>query len=351
MRVFPKDRDLNEAPDEVELVVDASIFGQPVRELSIRVDQFLARVLKWRSRNSVQNLIKDGYVSVDASAPEHPEGTGVFVLEQRPGRKLRHKSRLKIRIPESNRLDVAAPATADLSILYEDDAVVAVDKPPFLAVHPAGRHVSGTLIQKIYALYPTDGPKSARPRLCHRIDRETSGIVLIGKHPVAHTECMRQFEDREVEKEYLAIVSGGPQLEGGTIDFPLGPARRSSVGLKMAATPDGIAAHTEWRVVERYSECTLIACRLHTGRQHQIRVHMEAIGHPLIGDKLYGPDESYFQRSLDGELDEHDFELLGLPRHALHNHRLVFTSPADNERVEVISPLAADLAEYLEAQS
>jgi 23S rRNA pseudouridine1911/1915/1917 synthase len=162
---------------------------------------------------------------------------------------------------------------------------------------------------------------------------------------------MRQFEAREVAKEYLAIVHGVPEEESGVIDLPIGPARASVVELKMAVIPDGQPALTEWNVVSRHGEPgrerTLLACRPHTGRQHQIRVHLEALGYPLVGDKLYGHDEVCFQRAADGEMTLRDLELLELPRQALHNHRLEFTSPATGERVRVVSPLAPDLAQYL----
>jgi 23S rRNA pseudouridine1911/1915/1917 synthase len=161
---------------------------------------------------------------------------------------------------------------------------------------------------------------------------------------------MQQFEHREVEKEYLAIVQGSPLLEGGTIDFDLGPARGSTIGIKMAPVAKGLPSRTEWRVVQRHEGCTLVSCALHTGRQHQIRVHMDAIGHPLVGDKLYGYDEQYFQKAADEELDAADLRALELPRQALHHHRLVFTQPTTGARVTVESPLAHDLEHFLEGR-
>jgi 23S rRNA pseudouridine1911/1915/1917 synthase len=174
--------------------------------------------------------------------------------------------------------------------------------------------------------------------------------VLIGKHPRAHSELMGQFERREVSKEYLAIVQGSPGLEGGVIDHALGPARASSIQIKMTTTARGLASRTEWSVVRRHVGCTLVSCRPLTGRQHQIRVHMQAIGHPLVGDKLYGPDENYFQKAADGTLTDADLTALEFPRQALHAHRLVFRSPRSGERVEVVSPLARDLAAFLETR-
>ena len=349
MRLFPKDRDLSTGTDRVELRVCASDFQARAGDLEIRLDVFLASHMPWRSRSSVQGLVKDGHLLVDAATPDHPRGRGELSLERRPGRKLHHGSRVVIVIPEELRLRVTPQFSDELAILYEDDDCVAVDKPPMLAVHPAGRHLTDTIIQRVHRMYGSrELPREQRPRLCHRLDRETSGVLLIGKHHRAHSLLMQQFENRQVEKEYFAILQGEPRLDGGTVDFPLGSARGSRIGIKMAPVADGLASRTDWRVVRRIAGYTLVACRLHTGRQHQIRVHMEAIGHPLVGDKLYGYDEQYFQKAADGTLTGDDLRALELPRQALHHHRLVFTSPTTCGRIEVESPLACDLAAWLE---
>ena len=349
MRLFPKDRDLSAGPERVELRVRASDFQARADDLELRLDVFLARHMPWRSRNSIQGLIKDGYLLVDPSTPDHPRGGGSLRIERRSGRKLHHGSRVVIVIPEESRLEVTPQYSDDLALLYEDDDCVAVDKPPMLAVHPAGRHLTDTAIQRIHRMYGSrELPREQRPRLCHRLDRETSGVLLVGKHHSAHSELMRQFEEREVEKEYLAILQGEPRFDQGTIDFALGPARASRIGIKMAAVADGSPSRTDWRVLRRVGGYTLVSCRLHTGRQHQIRVHMQAIGYPLVGDKLYGYDEHYFQKAADGTLTEEDMRALELPRQALHNHRLVFTSPTTGEHIAVESPLAHDLATWLE---
>ena len=154
-----------------------------------------------------------------------------------------------------------------------------------------------------------------------------------------------------MEKEYFAIVRGSPEQDGGVIDFPIASARTSKVELKMAVISDGQPSRTEWRVLERRAGCALLSCSPHTGRQHQIRVHLEAIGHPVVGDKLYGADADVFEKSLDGRLTRADLADLGMPRHALHNHRVAFRSPATGERVEVRSPLPPDMAAFLEAQA
>ncbi len=351
MGIFPKDRDLTRAPTQVELDVDCSDLRMKASEVHIRLDAFLSRHLSWRSRTSIQGLIHDGFVLVDASTPEAPRGTGRTRTETRPGRKLRHGSKVVVVIPEELRVPMLERSSDELVVLFEDEAILAVDKPANVPVHPSGRHLSDTLIQRVHARYGEgfELERGGAPRLCHRLDRETSGIVLIGKHPEAHADVMKQFERRKVDKEYLAIVAGVPDRDGGVIDIPLGPARVSAIELKISVAVDGWPSRTDWRVVSRHRDCTLVSCSPFTGRQHQIRVHLQAIGHPVIGDKIYGPDEALFQKSLDGELDARDLEQLGLPRHALHNHRVAFRSPASGERVEVVSPLPDDMRRYLDA--
>jgi 23S rRNA pseudouridine1911/1915/1917 synthase len=349
MGMFPKDRDLTKTPERVELLVDASYFRERIAGFHIRLDQFLATHLTWRSRSSIQALVRDGYVLVDPASPEAPQGHGREELELRPGRKLAHGSRVVVVIPDELRLPAVSVDPGALAILYEDEEVVAVDKPPMLAVHPSGRHLTDTLIQRVHAHYLPD-VESGRlvPRLCHRLDRETSGIVLVSKNPRTHHKVMRQFERRRVEKDYLAIVHGELGDDSGTIDFPLATARTSSIALKMTVAADGLPSRTDWFVVDRGAGYTLLRCRLHTGRQHQIRVHLAAIAHPVVGDKLYGPDETLFQKAIHDELSASDLRRLELPRHALHNHRLLFRTPAGGAEVEVVSELARDLREWWE---
>ncbi len=352
MRLFPKDRDLSESPDHVELVVRASDLNLPVEEVHVRLDAFLAKFLHWRSRTSIEELIREGLVSVDPSDPAHPDGTGELVVEKRPGRKLLHGSRVVIEIPEPLRIQRVVSAASELTILYEDAQLLAVDKPPMLPVHPSGRHLADTLIQRVHARF--DQKKERREfriKLCHRLDRETSGLILLARDPGSHSKVMMQFERRETEKEYFCIVRGVPSAEGGRVDYDLGPDATSEVRLKMAPVAEGLPSVTHWRVLERYEDCALVACKPETGRQHQIRVHMDAIGHPLVGDKLYGVDEQFFLKAAANELTRADQEFLGLPRHALHNHRLVITHPFSGERVEMRSPLPEDMRQYLEGRA
>jgi 23S rRNA pseudouridine1911/1915/1917 synthase len=252
-----------------------------------------------------------------------------------------------IQIPADLVVRIPDFASDELCVVYEDDDLLAVDKPPFVSVHPSGRHMSDSLIHRVHVRYRERIAELGwAPKLCHRLDRETSGIVLCAKDAEVHRRVMRAFEQREVEKHYLALVRGVPRQPSGVIDMALGPARASRIGLKMACVVDGVPARTDWELIEARGDISLIRCRLHTGRQHQIRVHMAAIGHPVVGDKLYGDDDELFQRGVEGELSASDFEELELPRHALHNHRLAFDHPRSGERVVVESPLSADLTAF-----
>ncbi|MEM7515448.1 MAG: S4 domain-containing protein, partial [Planctomycetota bacterium] len=156
MALFPRERDLTRAPDRVEIRVDASDFGLRVQDVSMRLDAFLVHHLKWRSRSSIQTLVKDGFVLVDGSTPDQPRGTGETKVEKRTGRKLRHGSLVVVIIPPEHRLEITEGAGDELEVLYEDDDLLAVDKPPFLPVHPSGRHLVDTLIQRVHARTTTE---------------------------------------------------------------------------------------------------------------------------------------------------------------------------------------------------
>ena len=350
MGIFEKDRDLTEAPDEVRLVVDASTFRVKARGFAMRLDHFLNHHLKWRSRSSVQTLIRGGYVEVDAARPDAPGGTGERRVETRSGAKVRHGSRVYIRIPDAYRTLLIGDTADELEILYEDVDALVVDKPPLVAVHPSGRYMTDTLIQRVHKRFREEIESGQMlPRLCHRLDRETSGIVLIGKRPQTHGALTTQFEDRLVEKEYLAILAGELSEATGSTDAPIRLSTTSPIELEMTTAADGLPCRTDWVVLDVAHGRSLVRLQIHTGRQHQIRVHMAALGAPLVGDKLYGPDREIFLRAIAGEMTELDRERLVLERHALHSHRLVFARPAMSggrgESVEVVSELPADLKE------
>lgn len=320
-------RDLSRPVEQIKFLVDARYDGA-------RLDVALAAVLTWRSRESVHRLIDGGYVKL-------------------VGRKAVASRRLKtgdavfIEIPPENRPAPVLEVQLDFPILYEDEWMVAVDKPPGLAVHPSGRRLDGTLLTELHRRYrrPDQPDRDVVPRLLHRIDVETSGVVAVGLNQQFHHLVARQFEDRDVEKAYLAVVHGRPEEPEGTIDFSIGPDRRSEVRLKLEARTDGTgqSALTHYRTVRSNDLYSLVELHPKTGRTHQLRVHMSAIGCPLVGDKIYGGDESIFLEQLAGNLSDESKRKLVLDRHALHACRLRFFHPMRNETLELEAPLPQDM--------
>lgn len=351
MGFFPKDRDLTEPAEELPFEVDGSFFQEKAAGFLIRLDHFLSAHLTWRSRTSIQALVRDGYVFIDAATPDHPRGTGERKLERRPGRRLGQGTKVVVVIPEDLRLPAYDGEAQPLDVLFEDEGVMAVNKPAGVAVHPSGRHHSDTLIQRVHAHFKQEiQTRGEAPRLGHRLDRETSGVVLVGKGADDHRELRRQFEAHLVDKTYLAVVWGNPEQDEGSIRFSMGPSHVSHIRLKMAVRGDGLEARTDFIVRQRLGEYALLECRLFTGRQHQIRLHLQAIGHSIVGDKLYGPDDEIFIHAAEERLTQADYDLLELPRQALHHHRIAFDSTTSGERVVVESPLPEDLEAFLESR-
>lgn len=210
-----------------------------------------------------------------------------------------------------------------LDIVHEDDALLVVNKPPFLLVHPTRPDQRHTLVNALVAHYRRLG-SSARPHPVHRLDRDTSGLVLIARTPDAHTRLHAQIEARTLRREYLAVVAGHMNADEGVVDAPLGP--HPTQGPLRAVRADGDPARTYYRVIERLRGATLVALRLETGRTHQIRVHMAHLGHPLLGDRQYG------RRAVGA-----------IGRQALHAERLSFEHPATREALTLRAPLPADL--------
>lgn len=321
-------RDLSKPLEELKILVDQKLDGQ-------RLDLALAAVLNWRSRASIHRLIDGGYV-------------------QLAGRRIAASTRVRlgetivVEVPPNPTANPDPGAGVEFPILYEDRWMVAVDKPAGLAVHPSGRRLDGTLIQALHRRYrnPADPAHDVVPRLLHRIDVETSGVVAVGLDEQFHHLVARQFEDRLVQKSYLAVVHGRPEHAEGVIDLPISHDKASAVRLKLTAQEggDGLPAVTAYRVVRSNERYSLLELRPKTGRTHQIRVHMAALGCPLVGDKLYGGDESIFLRQLSGTLGDAHRQQLVLDRHALHSHRLVFYHPQLGRELQLEAPLPADLA-------
>ena len=321
-------RDLSKQLDRLRILVDARLAGQ-------RLDLALAAVLTWRSRASIHRLIDGGFVQLEGRAAS-------------ASRRVRAGETIVVDVPPDPRASPDPGANVEFPILYEDAWMLAVDKPPGMAVHPSGRRLDGTLIHALHRRYrnPDDPERDVVPRLLHRIDVETSGVVAIGLHEQFHHLVRKQFEDRQVGKTYLAVVWGRPPADAGTVDLSIVPDKRSAVRLKLTTSPDGdgLSAVTDYRVLRSNDRYALVQVLPQTGRTHQIRVHMAALGCPLVGDKLYGPDESLFLNQLAGTLtDEHRRQLV-LDRHALHSHTLTFFHPMLDRQTTLEAPLPDDMA-------
>lgn len=290
-----------------------------------RLDNFLTALLPEQSRSQLQRLIKDGRVT--------GPGSGL-----RPSTQVRAGQTFTIDIPPPEATKVEAEALP-LRIVYEDDDVVVLDKPPGMVVHPAAGHRTGTLVNAL--LHHVKGLSGIggelRPGIVHRLDRGTSGLMVVAKHDAAHQELSRQFSDREVEKEYVALVWGVVQA-GRRIDAAIG--RDSSNRQKMSArSKHAREAVTRITRAHHLPGLTLCQVAIHTGRTHQIRVHLSAIGHPIVGDALYGG----IHRRVAGDIRA----VQRLTRPFLHAARLVFIHPREGRRLEFIAPLPDDLGDVL----
>jgi 23S rRNA pseudouridine1911/1915/1917 synthase len=257
--------------------------------------------------------------------------------------RLRKGDVVRVRVP------VAADAPAiesseGLVVLYEDEALVAVDKPSGVVAHPVGRIRHGTLINRLHARYRRAGADGdVVPRLAHRLDRDTSGVVLVVKDRRLDAVVTRAFHRREVDKTYLALVRGAPLEDAGRVDAPIGPAEERETRLQMDVREDGRPAATSWRVRERLPGHAWLEVEPRTGRTHQIRVHLRAIGHSIVADHLYGDVRPLRRSTVAEALAPEEDEIL-LDRLALHAHRLELAHPVTGKPLVLESPVPADLA-------
>lgn len=302
-----------------------------------RLDRFLAEKIRRLSRTKIQRLIKTQLV-YDGPSPLKAS-TAVW-------------SGLEFRL--RRRRDPEPECDRDYGVAYEDEDLLVVDKPAGLTIHPSARYYVHTLTN-VLRERQTEGEKWD---IAHRLDRETSGLVVCGKRPEITRKLKMLFERAgQVHKEYLALVHGWPREEEQTIDLPLALVDHP-LQLKMGVVhgPAGKASRTGVLVEKRFlaevpwrgPELALVRCFPRTGRQHQIRVHLAAIGHPIVGDKLYGPSDTYFADFADGKLSEEAQAALVLPRHALHAAAVSFPHPADGRTLRVEAPLPADMVQLFE---
>ena len=305
------------APNILHLVVPDDYAG-------MRLDQALAKLFPEYSRSRLQEWITRQQVRVD----------GEFAATKQ---KVWGGEKLEVS-PQTHPAE--QPFLAEdiaLEILYEDDALLVINKPAGLVVHPGSGNWEGTLLNALLH-YAPQLEQVPRAGIVHRLDKDTSGLLVVAKTLAAQTALVRQLEARSVQREYLALVYG-ELTHAGKVDAPIG--RHPSQRVKMAVVESGKAAVTHYQIEEKFPSCTLVRCRLETGRTHQIRVHMARIGHPLVGDSAYlkGPQKCLpHLRSL----------LNGFPRQALHATRLALDHPVSGDRMEWHAPLPQDMQQLLQ---
>lgn len=311
----------------------------PVEAAGQRVDWFLAKLFPTYSRVKLRHLITLCCVRVIENGEER--GT-------KPSRLLRGGETLKVTLPPLER-EIPRAENIPLEILYEDDCLVAVNKPPNMVVHPARGHWSGTLtsaLQHHFDQLSTIGG-ATRPGIVHRLDRDTSGVILIAKDDSAHSGLSVLFQERELQKEYFALTMGRIDRDNDRIDLPIGmhPYQREKMAVRHDH-PTSRDAVSTYEVLERFAGFTAVKVLPKTGRTHQIRVHLDAIGHPILCDRQYGGRNLLTRGDL--RRDPTDTEVL-LDRQALHARRITFPHPKTGQELTVEAPLPADLLRTLAA--
>jgi 23S rRNA pseudouridine1911/1915/1917 synthase len=284
----------------------------------LRLDQALARMFPEHSRNRLQKWLREGHVSLDSRSAK-------------PKQKIWGGERIDIRSQPEPSETAHRPERMALDIIYEDDEVLVINKPAGLVVHPGSGNWKGTLLN---ALLHHSPQLAAIPRagIVHRLDKDTSGLLVVAKTLPAQTELVRQLQKRTVKREYLALVHGAVRA-GGEVSAPVGRDPRNRT--RMAVVPAGRSARTRYRVAKRFAGVSLLECSLDTGRTHQIRVHMQSLGHPLVGDPVYrGGRRSATERA-------------SLNRQALHAARLEFSHPVSGARRRFEAPLPEDFRALL----
>ncbi len=290
-------------------------------EGKVRLDRYLAGLGTWGTRSRIRQLIDEERVRVNGRVA-------------RPATLVRPRDVIAIALPEKRDLGTGVePEAIPVEVLYEDGDILAVNKPAGLVVHPAPGHWRGTLVHALLHHWKgvPQGLDPTRLGIVHRLDRDTSGVLLVGKTPEAVEALGAQFRSREVEKEYLALVWGSPRPARGVVDRPV--ARHPVQRKRMAVRPTGRRAVTRFETVRDFADFALLRVLPETGRTHQIRVHLAAIGHPVVGDPTYGRRRTP--------------EWLGMRRQALHALALRFRHPRSGERMRIRAPVPPDLAAAL----
>lgn len=320
---------LQRDPSVREMRLETLVFEIPKLAERLRVDAYLSKKVKYATRNRVQKAIAEGRVTVNGKAVKNAYG-------------LQAGDRLELTLLRPAATDMVAEELP-LEILYEDPELIVLNKPPGIPVHPTYRHWSGTLANGLLFYFRQqlgDMQAPIKPGLIHRLDKGTSGVLVVGKTPQAKRLLSKQFEKRQSQKRYQALVWGAPSTEGGLLETNLGPSSKDRRVMANFAYQgrQGKPARSRWQVLQRFgSAFALLEVELLTGRTHQIRSHLAHLGHPILGDNLYGPGR---------ELPEGLGQLL--QRQALHAVELGFSHPASQHWVSFRAPLSADLQASLD---
>jgi len=324
---------------QAEKIVETLTAG--AEHAGLRLDKFLSLAFQEYSRSFLQKAIRAGQVTVGGgpAKPRRPMAEGDEV-------------RVELPVLVEERL---SPEPIPLDVLFEDEYMLAVNKPPDLVVHPSRGHATGTLANALLyhcreGLSDVNGP--LRPGIVHRLDRDTSGVILCAKTNAAHARLAAQFHDREVHKEYLAVVRGAMEHDSGEIALPIG--RDPRMREKMCARPlaggrPGRTAISRYFVEERFQRFTAVRVEPLTGRTHQIRVHLSASGHPVVADAMYGGGEALTMAEVIGKrgLPEEENATL-ISRQALHARSIRFAHPISGEAMRIEAPVARDIVNLIE---
>jgi len=295
-----------------------------------RLDRALAAAVPTLSRERLKSLIRSGAVEAEGKAVRDP------------ATKVRGEEALRLAVPEPTPAHNEAQ-DIPLTIVFEDEHLLVVDKPAGLVVHPAAGNFDGTLVNAL--LHHCAGQLSgiggvARPGIVHRIDKDTSGLLVVAKTDVAHEGLAKQFAAHSIDRRYLALVNGTPRTSEGIVDAPLARSATNRKKIAIVEGPRGKRAVTHWKRLQNLKDAALLECRLETGRTHQVRVHLASLGHPLLGDPVYGRSGKTHGKLLN-ELQFH--------RQALHAAELGFTHPVTRRRLSFSSPMPTDMQELFNA--
>lgn len=290
------------------------IAGQP----GTRLDRLLAQQLPDLSRTRIQTLLKEGWITIDGAT-------------QKPSYRVEGGETIAVTLPPPETSEIV-PENIPLDVLYEDDDLIAINKPAGMVVHPSYSHTTGTLVNAVLYRWPAlrQVGDEHRAGIVHRLDKDTSGVMIVAKTPKAHRALAEQFEQRTTSKTYLALVEGNPESDTGRIEAPIGRDTRNRK--RMAVVRNGREAISEFKVLEYYAEHALVEIRIFTGRTHQIRVHMAFIGHPIVGDRVYGRRK----------------QRIKMKRNFLHAAALTVHSPTTGEPLTFTAPLPPGLQNILD---